>query len=183
MTQHAPPGAGRFGLPRRVMAVAFGLPAILVVAVVVAAVVLRNQDPGPLALTPVPAPAARSAECSRLLAALPEEVDGGDAGELERRTIASPEPPATTAWGEPAVVLRCGLGRPAELTATSRLLDVSGVQFLQIPGPSSSTWVVVDRPVHVAVTLPDSVGSGPLQQVAAAVRETLQRQPVDVGDQ
>jgi hypothetical protein len=175
------PDPGRSGLPRWVLAVAIGLPAILVIAVVVTAVVLRNQEPGPLGLTPVPAPDARSAGCARLLAALPEEVDGGDAGELDRRTVAAPAPPGTAAWGEPPVVLRCGLGRPAELTASSRLLDVSGVQFLELPGPASSTWVVVDRPVYVAVTLPDGVGSGPLQQVAGAVRETLPRRPVDVG--
>lgn len=174
-------GSGRLGLPRWVIAVAFGLPSILVIGVVIAAVVLRDQDQGPLGLPPVPAPAARSADCARLLATLPDEVDGGDAGELDRRAIASPAPPGTAAWGQPPVVLRCGLGRPAELTATSRLLEVSGVQFLQIPGSSSGTWVAVDRPVYVAVTLPDSVGSGPLQQVADAARETLPRQPVEMG--
>ncbi len=162
------------------LAVAFGLPSILVIAVVVTAVVLRNQEPGPLGLTPVPAPAARSADCARLLAALPAEVDGGDAGDLDRRTIAAPAPPGTAAWGEPAVVLRCGLQRPIELTASSRLLDVSGVQFLELPGPASSSWIVVDRSVYVAVTLPDSVGSGPLQQLAGAVRKTLPRQAVEV---
>ncbi len=172
----------RAGLPRWVLAVAIGLPSILVITVVITAMVLRNQEPGPLGLTPVPAPHAPSTECARLLSALPEEVDGGAAGGLDRRTIAAPAPPATAAWGQPAVVLRCGLGRPAELTATSRLLDVSGVQFLELPGAASSTWVVVDRSVYVAVTLPDSVGSGPLQQVAGAVRETLPGQAVDVGN-
>ncbi|MGH3978634.1 MAG: DUF3515 domain-containing protein, partial [Pseudonocardiaceae bacterium] len=82
------------------------------------------------------------------------------------------------AWGQPPTVLRCGLGRPAELTASSRLLAVSGVQFLEIPGPGATRWVVVDRPVYVAVTLPDGVGSAPLQQVATAVRGTLPRTDV-----
>lgn len=181
MTPDTPSGPDRTGLPRWVLAVAIGLPSILVIAVVVTAVILRNQEPGPLGLTPVPAPAARSADCVRLLAALPEAVDGGDTGALDRRTIAAPAPPGTAAWGEPAVVLRCGLHRPGELTASSRLLDVSGVQFLELPGPAASTWVVVDRPVYVAVTLPDTVGSGPLQQVAGAVREMLPRQSIDVG--
>ncbi|MPZ65112.1 MAG: DUF3515 family protein [Pseudonocardiaceae bacterium] len=164
------------------LAVAIGLPSLLVITVVITAVVLRNQEPGPLGLTPVPAPEARFADCARLLSALPEEVDARDAGELDRRAIAAPAPPGTAAWGQPAVVLRCGLGRPAELTATSRLLDVSGVQFLELPGPASSSWLVVDRSVYVAVTLPDSVGSGPLQQVAGTVRETLPRQDVEVGN-
>lgn len=172
--------SGNRGLPRWVLAIAISLPTLLVIAVIVAAVVLRSQGSGPLALTPVPAPEARSASCERLLSALPEELDGGDAGELDRRTIAAPAPAGTAAWGAPAVVLRCGLQRPVELTPTSRLLEISGVQFLELPGPTSSTWVVVDRPVYVAVTLPASVGSGPLQQIAAAVRETLPRRDVDV---
>lgn len=182
MTPDAPRVHQRAGLPRWAFAIAIGLPSILVITVVVTSVVLRNQEPGPLGLTPVPAPAAESADCTRLLEALPEEVDGGAAGDLDRRIIASPAPPGTSAWGQPAVVLRCGLGRPAELTATSRLLDVSSVQFLELPGPASSTWVVVDRSVYVAVTLPDSVGSGPLQQVAGAARETLPGQDVKVGN-
>jgi hypothetical protein len=163
--------------PRWVLAIAIGLPTILVVAVVVAAVVLRSQEPGSLALPPVPAPEARSASCDRLLSALPEEL-----GRLDRRTIAAPAPAGTAAWGDPAVVLRCGLDRPVELTATSRLLEISGVQLLELPGPASSTWVVVDRPVYVAVTLPAGVGSGPLQQIAEAVRETLPRRDVDAGN-
>lgn len=174
--------SARTGLPRWVLGTAIGLPAILVIAVVVAAVVLRGQEPGPLALTPVPAPEARSASCDRLLSALPEELDGGEAGALDRRPIAAPAPAGTAAWGDPAVVLRCGLDRPVELTVTSRLLEISGVRFLELSGPAASTWVVVDRPVYVAVTPPASVGSGPLQQIAAAVRETLPRRDVRVGN-
>jgi hypothetical protein len=78
-------------------------------------------------------------------------------------------------------VLRCGLGRPAELTVSSRLLAVSGVQFLGIPGPGATSWVVVDRPVYVALTLPVGSGSAALQQVAAAVGMTLPRTDVDLG--
>ncbi len=170
--------SARAGLPRWVLATAIGLPTILVIAVIVAATVLRNQEPGPLALTPVPAPEARSASCDRLLAALPEELDGGEGGALDRRAITAPAPAGTAAWGDPAVVLRCGLDRPVELTATSRLLEISGVRFLELTGPAASTWVVVDRPVYIAVTLPASVGSGPLQQIAATVRETLPRRDV-----
>lgn len=171
------PAGGRTGLPRWVLAVAIGLPAILVVAVVTTAVALRSREPGALALAPLPAPQARSTSCDRLLAELPEALDGGEAGELTRRPVAAARP-GTAAWGDPAVVLRCGLTRPVELSNSARLLEVSEVQFLELPG---STWVVVDRPVYVAVTLPDSAGSGPLQQLAATVRATLPRRDIDVG--
>jgi hypothetical protein len=78
------------------------------------------------------------------------------------------------------VVLRCGLDRPAELTATSRLLTVSGVQFLEIPGPDTSNWVAVDRPVYIEVALPPVTGSGALQQLADVIAETQSRRNLDV---
>lgn len=163
--------------PRWLLGVALGLPVALVVGILIAAAALRGHDPGALALPPVPAPEADSTACQRLLAALPDSIDEG---ELTRRQLRQPEPRATAAWGRPPVVLRCGLARPAELTRTSRLLVINGVQFLKIPGRGATTWVAVDRPVYIAVTLPEGSGSGALQEIADAVRQTLPRRPVDV---
>ena len=169
-------------LPRRVLAVVVTLPVLLVAAVLLASTLVRGQGAGPLPLAAVPASEATSPDCVALLAALPENIhtDAGG-GQLDRRPIAEPAPAGTAAWGDPPVVLRCGLGRPAELTVSSRLLAVSGVQFLEIPGPGASSWMVVDRPVYVALTLPVGSGSAALQQVAAAVGMTLPRTDVDLG--
>lgn len=156
-------------LPRWVQALAVGLPVLLVAGVLVGSAVIRSQGAGPLPLTRVPAPDADSPECARLIAALPGELADG----LDRRPLVAPAPAGAVAWGEPPVVLRCGLGRPVELTPSSRLLEISGVQFLELRGPDATSWVVVDRPVYVAVTLPDGSGSAALQQVSAAVRVTL----------
>jgi hypothetical protein len=78
------------------------------------------------------------------------------------------------------VVLRCGLDRPADLTASSGLLGVSGVQFLEIPSGGISTWVAVDRPVYIAVASPPTSGSGPLQQIAAVIARTLPSRGLDI---
>lgn len=172
-------------LPRRVLAAVVALPVLLVAAVLLASVLVRSQGPGPLPLVTVPAPGATSPQCAALVAALPGDIDTGEDGtgarQLDRRPIAAPAPPGTAAWGEPPVVLRCGLGRPAELTVSSRLLAVSGVQFLEIPGPGATSWVAVDRPVYVALTLPVGSGSAALQRVAATIRMTLPRTDVDLG--
>jgi hypothetical protein len=77
-------------------------------------------------------------------------------------------------------VLRCGLDRPAALTATSRLLMISEVQFLKLPNPDTSTWVAVDRPVYIVVDLPPITGSGPLQQVATVIADILPQRDVDI---
>jgi Protein of unknown function (DUF3515) len=168
------------GAPRWPLGLALALAVALVAGVVIAAAMVRNQALGPLGLAALPAPSAGSADCERLLAALPEKLDGGDMGALERRQLAAPVPAGAAGWGEPPVVLRCGLDRPAELTATSRLLDVSGVQFLEIASPGTSTWAAVDRPVYVVVALPPTSGSGPLQQIATVIANTLPQRDVDV---
>jgi hypothetical protein len=171
---------GPAGIPRWPLGIALALAVALVVGVLIAAEVVREQPLGPLGLAVVPAPSADSMDCARLLAALPETLDGGDAGPLQRRSLTTPAPVGAAGWGEPPVVLRCGLDRPVELTATSRLLDVSGVQLLELVGRGTSTWVAVDRPVYVVVALPPTSGSGPLQQLTAVIANTLPRRDVDV---
>jgi hypothetical protein len=181
--------AGSPAPPRWLLGAALALPVALVVAVLIAAAVLRGQRPEPLRLADVPAPAAGSADCARLLSALPAELDGPAQGVLERRQLAAPASAGTAAWGTPPVVLRCGIDRPAELTITSRLLDVSGVQFLEVPAPAvdedaagegAASWVAVDRPVYVALTLPAGTGSGPVQQVAEQLADTLPQRELEL---
>ncbi|OZM78457.1 DUF3515 domain-containing protein [Pseudonocardia sp. MH-G8] len=174
----------RVSLP---VAIAIALPLLLAVTVAAIAVVARVQgvgappppDTGPLAVAPVDSPGASGPECASLLAALPTELDGPD-GPLPPRPIAEAEQlPGVRAWAAAPrpVVLRCGLPRPVELTPTSALLEVNGVRWLQLddglPEPVQVSYIAVDRPVYVAVTTPVDAGSGPLQQVADVVRETL----------
>jgi len=166
------------GLPRWVLTLVVVLPTLLLAGVLIGSVVIRTRGVGPLPLATVPAPEAGSRWCAELVAALPEEIETGE-GDLDRRALADPAPQGAAAWGDPPVVLRCGLARPAELTPSSRLIDVSGVQFLQVPGTGATSWVVVDRPVYVVLTLPEGSGSAAVQQVAGAVRTTLPRAEVD----
>ena len=52
------------------------------------------------------------------------------------------------------------------------------MQWLPVPGEYSSTWYVVDRAVYVALTVPNSAGTGPLQQVSSTIGEKLSPQPL-----
>lgn len=167
------------------------LPLLLaVVAAIIALVAGRGTDGGavppaagadsPLVLPAVRAPAAGSPECAALVAALPPRLQSGPE-QLDRRPLATPSPPGAAAWGVAhTVVLRCGLDRPVELTPTAALLDVSGVQWLRLQGQdATSTWIAVDRPVYVAVTLQDNSGTGPLQDVSSAIGATMAARPID----
>jgi hypothetical protein len=135
---------------------------------------------GPLLLVPVDAPQANSTECAALLRALPATLSNGNSP-LAARQLASPAPPAAAAWGGTTgdpVVLRCGIERPPELTPTSELLDVGGVQWLQLSANGLTTWYAVDRAETVALTLPGNVGTGPIQDVSAAIMATMKAVPV-----
>ncbi|GHH45653.1 hypothetical protein GCM10017774_46910 [Lentzea cavernae] len=135
---------------------------------------------GPLALVSIDAPDAGSPTCTTLVEKLPVGLPSGK-DMLSRRELASPAPTATVAWGDAQhdpVVLRCGLPRPAELSATSQLRVISDVQWLELPGSGSSTWVIVDRAAYVALTVPGEAGTGPLQDISTTVRDLLPKQPV-----
>jgi Protein of unknown function (DUF3515) len=181
--------------PSASVAIAVTLPLLLALVVAGIAIVARVRgvdgsatpppDTRPLAVAPVDAPNAGSPSCTSLLAGLDGDLPSGGAT-LPRRALADPAPAGVRAWAaapEP-VVLRCGLPRPAELTPTAALLEVNGVRWLQLddgaPSPQLLTYVAVDRPVYVALTVPAGVGSAPLQAVSDSVRTTLQAAPVVV---
>jgi hypothetical protein len=129
---------------------------------------------GPVALVAVDAPNAGSTDCANLVAALPAALPSGSAV-LNRLPLAAPAPPATAAWGDAGdpVVLRCGLNRPPELTPTSQLRLISGVNWLPVAGDGASTWYLVDRAVVVALTVPGNAGTGPIQQISETVAKAL----------
>jgi hypothetical protein len=170
--------------------VAAGLAAVLVVGVIIASRVLgsANEDgaataptttppprTGPLALVAVDAPAAGTPECANLVAALPSTLPSKGT-ELKRLPLADPAPAAAAAWagdrGEP-VVLRCGLGKPAELVPGAGLRQVPPVNWLPVDGDGAVTWYAVDRPVYIALTIPDDTGTGVVQELSATIGKVL----------
>ncbi len=163
-----------------VLVTAAALAVALAVAVAVFALTQRSADSSadPLPLVPVPAPQSGSPGCTTLLGAVPTELTSNGTP-LKVRSLAAPAPPATVAWGtDDPLVLRCGLTRPPELTPTAALRLVNGVQWLQVPGDGASTWYVVDREVYAALTVPDSAGTGPLQQISDTVAAKLPARPL-----
>lgn len=174
------------GIPKPAIVLAIVLGAALLITVLV----LRLSAPGeqpraernanqPLAVVPVPAPRADSQECAAVLKKLPKQLRS-NGKQLNRLRLAKPAPRATIAWaaGNDPVILRCGLEKPAELKPTSELTEVSGVRWLRVADQGRSTYYAVDRPAYLAITVPDSVGTGPLQDASNAVRATLPEQPV-----
>jgi len=117
-----------------------------------------------IAAPPSPVPATEAA-CVKVFAKLPVQL-----GTLApRRTDTNSS--FVAAWGDPAVVVRCGVGRPASFgtPGAAQLLDVNSVIWQPDPQQSRTVYTTVDRAVYIEVTVPAGADQ-PLPLLAAAVR-------------
>lgn len=168
--------------PPRALLIAAVVVAVGALAAVLVVAALRQGAPEerPVAIVTVPAPRADSAECRTLVDALPDEL-----GNYHRAAAADPAPLGTAAWrapaGDEAIILRCGLDRPAEFVVGAPIQVVDSVQWFRIADNERSTWYAVDRPVYVALTLPAGTGPTPIQEISQTIAKTLSTNDVDPG--
>ena len=174
-----------------VIGAAVAIPVILVGGILFGASQVYNssgesQD-APLNAVTVPNPEGDSPECTEFLDALGDEL-----GEAKRVDFADPAPEAAAGYrlesGSP-VIIRCGLPAPQGFEVGTALTEVNDVQWFNEDDPvaevTDSTWVAVDRPVYVAITLPEDSGTGPIQAVSDTLKETMgatEPTPADVAD-
>lgn len=173
---------GDGGRPRWVTVAAIALPVLLLVGVLVVARQMigdgRDLTSEPLAAVGLPSPDGDSAECTAFLDALPEQL-----GEAQRVELVQPAPAATAGYrmpgGEP-ITVTCGVETPPGFVQGVGLQQVDEVQWFTQDDPqdtaANTTYVAVDRPVMVALTLPVDSGTGPIQDVSAVVVEQLEQQ-------
>ncbi|UWE11990.1 DUF3515 domain-containing protein [Actinacidiphila bryophytorum] len=120
----------------------------------------------------VPVPDARTAGyCRALHDALPQKVQG-----LSRHGVGS-RSELVTGWGDPAIVLRCGVPRPAvDDDPEADGVDADGVSWSVEKGSGGSLVLTTTlRLAYVEVRLPKehAVDIGPLTDLAAAVKKTI----------
>lgn len=172
MSSQTPDGPPRAALIAALVVAVGGVVAVIATI----AVMQRAPQAQPVAIAALPAPAAQSPQCAALVDALPAEL-----GDYRRAPLVDPAPPGTAAWqreqpGE-ALILRCGLDRPAEFVTGAPVQVVDEVQWFRVQEPgaaqdSRSTWFAVDRPVYVALTLPADSGPTPIQVLSQTIAET-----------
>jgi Protein of unknown function (DUF3515) len=112
------------------------------------------------------------AACAALAKALPETLDG-----RARRTT-RPVSDLVTAWGSPAVVLRCGV--PAVRTSAGDHVDVDGVGWLTAGAVNGTVvWTTTDRTTSLELSVPESVNDQEnlLGDLAPAVTGSISRAP------
>ncbi len=181
MTERSPDGDR---LPTWRLVAAIALPVLAIVVVIVLSQLVNSRPltsvSDPLPVSAVDAPGASSAACTQLMAALPNPL-----ADLPRRQLeqgSDPQLAGVAAWGEPAVILRCGVPTPQELTCTAVIQEVDGVAWLPLVGTGATTYLAVDRSVRVALTIPDTVtNTGPWQDMSKIIEATLPEQPICSG--
>jgi len=104
--------------------------------------------------TPDVTPAADLA-CPVLMGQLPLEI----AGETSR--LVDSDTPFAYAWGDPPVVLVCGVAPPAGyVVGGPQTFLINGVEwFVDTTDPAVSAWTTVDRNVPVQVRVPSTTDS------------------------
>ncbi|MDX6356168.1 MAG: hypothetical protein QOF98_3071 [Streptomyces sp.] len=129
-------------------------------------------SPGTDEQVAVPVPDAQvAAYCVKLHDQLPAKVNG-----LSRHDL-KPQSDLTAGWGDPAIVLRCGVPRPAadNSTATDGV-DVDGVGWSIEPQSGGSFRLTTTlRQAYVEVTLPKKWAGdlGPLTDLAGPVKKAI----------
>lgn len=149
------------------IATAVSVPATVVLALVFAQ---RTSPPAP---TPRPSAPSRGAEaaCRQLFVQLPDTLDGAP-----RNTPA--RGPFVAAWGKSPILLRCGVPRPTQLApySTDQLIgsgDDLSVNWLPVTYGDATVWTTVDRSVYVAVSVPTSYATPPINALSNVIARTL----------
>lgn len=165
-------GEGHAARPRparraALIATAITLPIVVILALALAP---KDDDSGS---GPVKAPApADNAACAPLMDSLPDELL-----DLQSREV-TPDDDQVQAWGDPAIVLRCGVDRPAGLEPASDatvfyIKDTApGDGVLWLPDPNEkddgapTIFTAIDRDVYVEVQIPRRQDVVPLPQIS-----------------
>lgn len=87
-------------------------------------------------------------DCQALLADAPAAVAGQEMRDVPDRVAA--------AWGEPAIILRCGVEKPEALTASSPCFPVRDVGWLAEETADGYLFTTIGRAFYVSVEVPEN---------------------------
>ncbi|MFI5425752.1 DUF3515 family protein [Aeromicrobium sp. UC242_57] len=82
------------------------------------------------------------------------------------------------AWGAPAIVLRCGVERPADLTVTAECFPVEDVGWFVETIAGGYLFTTIGREFHVSVEVPDDYE--PAADTLIELAETVKKHDPEV---
>ncbi|MGW1277217.1 DUF3515 domain-containing protein [Streptomyces tsukubensis] len=115
-------------------------------------------------------PEGESALCEALDGQLPEAVGGQDRSDPE------PASKLTAGWGDAAIVLRCGVPRPAGMSdPAAQAVEADGVNWMLERTGDGTRFTTTYRETYVEVSMDGRYANDatPLAQLAGAVKETV----------
>ena len=104
---------------------------------------------GAVEVEPYEATPGSDQACAELLGDLPEVVSDA----VVRDT--SPADLPAAAWGQPPIVLRCGVGLPPDYQPDAIPTEIDGVAWFPGEGVGGTFFSTVDRDTIVEVAVPD----------------------------
>ena len=115
-----------------------------------------------------PATPEADASCPKLMSTLPLELTGQPSRRVRSDT------PYAYAWGDPPIVLRCGVPAPAGFVVGTGAIQINGVQwYVDTSSPAATVWTTVDRPVGVEVRVPASLDSASVTELTPLISNAL----------
>lgn len=136
-----------------------------------------NPDTAVIVTGPKANPVAAT-DCEKVIEKLPVTLQG-----LKPRKVNGKTPAVDTtyvvAWGDPAIVLSCGVERPSELKpgssagVTDTGIGNNTVQFFESRSGKVVTFTSIDRDVYIAIDMPDDLNERPLPLLAEAIASAL----------
>lgn len=127
-----------------------------------AILVVAGCSPG-LGVDAYPTQSGTTVDCKALFADAPAEVAGEDSILVDGDNA--------VAWGAPAIILRCGVEKPAALERTSACYPVSNVDWFAETTADGYLFTTVGRQFFVSLEVPKSYdpASDALADIATAV--------------
>jgi Protein of unknown function (DUF3515) len=130
---------------------------------------------GPLTVSaPPPSPTA-ARDCPAVISHLPATLAGRPARQAKSSS------PYVAGWGDPPIVLRCGVPRPAGYNGGSELSQVDGVQWFPAKRGTDMVWTAVDRGTYVELTIPGGRTGSAVVELSNALTQALPPRPLSPG--
>jgi len=128
----------------------------------------QRADLPPLPVQVPPVTPEAEASCPALMSTLPLELTGELSRQVDSDSLFA------YAWGEPPIVLICGVDRPAGFVVGVSAIQIEGVQwYVDTTDPDTTVWTTIDRPVYVQISLPASVDSAPVTSLSPEIAAAL----------
>ena len=154
-------------------------------AAVVTSLLVAGCSAGPVSVRAPQLGAADARACSRLVDDLPDELAG------QQRREVTDDSGHTAAWGDPAIVLTCGVGAPSGLNDTSTCVEVNRTGWYvpdEVFGDLMSgrdktdvTTVELNHRPRVRVELPGAYRPDGFPNTTAALAPLIERDLRKVG--